>query len=208
MHAISDNGMVSDASVMPPFKIGSDPRNDWLKWKRAFERFLKANSVEEDGEKCDLLLVLGGMELQSYYDKVFKWKVQTPTADGSGDLMQVKYDSAVLSLDKYFAPQSKKRFERHLLIAMKQEEQEPFEEFVFRLQDQANRCAFADVDDMIVDQIIEGCKSSDLRKRLLTEDVTLNDSIILGKTLEEVQKQTKEYERHPLAVKTLELRNE
>lgn len=208
MHAISDNGMVSDASVMPPFKIGSDPRNDWLKWKRAFERFLKANSVEEDGEKCDLLLVLGGMELQSYYDKVFKWEVQTPTADGSGDLMQVKYDSAVLSLDKYFAPQSKKRFERHLLIAMKQEEQEPFEEFVFRLQDQANRCAFADVDDMIVDQIIEGCKSSDLRKRLLTEDVTLNDSIILGKTLKEVQKQTKEYERHPLAVKTLELRNE
>lgn len=200
--------MVSDASVMPPFKIGSDPRNDWLKWKRAFERFLKANSVEEDGEKCDLLLVLGGMELQSYYDKVFKWEVQTPTADGSGDLMQVKYDSAVLSLDKYFAPQSKKRFERHLLRAMKQEEQEPFEEFVFRLQDQANRCAFADVDDMIVDQIIEGCKSSDLRKRLLTEDVTLNDSIILGKTLEEVQKQTKEYERHPLAVKTLELRNE
>lgn len=194
------NVIVSDASVMPPFKIGSDPRNDWLKWKRAFERFLKANSVEEDVEKCDLLLVLGGIELQSYYDKVFKWEVQTPTADGSGNLVQVKYDSAILSLDKYFAPQCQKCFERHLLRAMQQEEQEPFEEFVFRLQDQANRCAFADVDDMIVDQIIEGCKSTDLRKRLLIEDLALNDSITLGKTLEEVQRQTKEYDRHPLTV--------
>lgn len=83
---------------------------------------------------------------------------------------------------------------------MKQEEQEFFEEYVFRLQDQANRCAFADADDMIVDQIIEGCKSSDLRKRLLTEDVTLSEAINLGKTLEEVQKQTKEYERHPSTV--------
>ncbi|XP_062557310.1 uncharacterized protein LOC134222183 [Armigeres subalbatus] len=173
--------------------IGVNGKGPW--------RFLKANGVVEDVEKYDLLLVLGGIELQAYYDKVFKWEVQTPAGDGSDELVPIKYDSAILSLDKYFAPQTKKRFERHLLRAMKQEEQEPFEEYVFRLQDQANRCAFADVDDMIVDQIIEGCKSSDLRKRLLTEDVTLSDSIILGKTIEEVQKQTREYERHPSTIR-------
>lgn len=100
--------IVSDASAMPPFKIGSDPRNDWIRWKRAFERFLRANAIDNDVEKYDLLLVLGGIDLQSYYDKVFKWEVQTPADDGSGELVQVKYDSAIVSLDKYFAPQSKK----------------------------------------------------------------------------------------------------
>lgn len=180
---------------MPAFKISNDSRNDWIKWKRAFERFVKANSIESDAEKYDLLLVLGGIELKSYYDKVPKWVVQIPEASGSGELISLQFESAITSLDKYFAPQSNKRFERHLLRAMKQEDQEPFEEYVFRLQDQANRCMFADVDDVIVDQIIEGCKSSDLRKRLLTEDLTLNSSITLGKTLEEVLKQTKEYEK-------------
>ncbi|XP_055633824.1 uncharacterized protein LOC129774155 [Toxorhynchites rutilus septentrionalis] len=182
---------------MPTFKTGNDPRNDWLKWRRAFERFIKANDIDSDVEKYDLLLVLGGIELQSYYDKVLKWDVRTPSNDESGELVSLKYDSAITSLDKYFVPQTHKRFERHLLRSMKQEDQEPFEEFVFRLQDQANRCAFVDVDDMLVDQIIEGCKSSDLRKRLLTEDMTLNSSITLGKTLEEVQKQTKEFEKLP-----------
>ncbi|XP_058816871.1 uncharacterized protein K02A2.6-like [Topomyia yanbarensis] len=200
IYAILECASCNDASAMPPFKISSDPRGDWLKWKRAFERFLKANSIQEDTEKYDLLLVLGGLELQSYYDKVFRWEVQTPAVDGSGELVLVKYDSGIMSLEKYFAPQSKKRFERHLLRAMKQEELEPFEEYVFRVQDQANRCAFTDIDDMIVDQIIEGCKSSDLRKRLLTEDTTLRDLITLGKTLEEVQRQTRQYERHPTTI--------
>lgn len=98
---------------MPPFKIGSDPRNDWLKWKRAFERFLKANSVEEDGEKCDLLLVLGGMELQSYYDKVFKWEVQTPTADGSlSEFPKVPDVSLRIQIDESVQPiaQAARRF--------------------------------------------------------------------------------------------------
>lgn len=47
---------------------------------------------------------------------------------------------------------------------MKQDQTENFEEFVFRLKDPANRCQFTDADDMIVDQVIEGCCSSDLRK--------------------------------------------
>ncbi|XP_055614878.1 uncharacterized protein LOC129761190 [Toxorhynchites rutilus septentrionalis] len=78
---------------------------------------------------------------------------------------------------------------------MKQHEHERFEEFVFRLQEQTNRCAFIGTDDALLDQIIEGCRSSELRKKLLTNDVTLNDAISFGKILEEVQKQTKKYEK-------------
>lgn len=190
--------LVIDASAMPPFKIGADPRNDWIKWKRALERFLNANKVEQDEEKFNLLLVLGGIDLQTYYDKVAKWEVQK-TIDENEEVLEevivLKYESAILSLDEYFAPQLKKRFERHILRSMRQNNQEPFEEFVYRLREQANRCIFSDVDDMIVDQVIEGCSSTELRKRLLTTEMSLAEVISLGKTLEEVQKQTREYER-------------
>nr|XP_029710331.1 uncharacterized protein LOC115256207 [Aedes albopictus] len=184
-----------NAAVMPAFKAGTDPRNDWLKWKHSFERFITANKVEDDNDKCNLLLVLGGLELQTYFDKITKWSVLAGTNDGTEPTVVLQYESAILSLDKYFAPQTNKRFERHLLHALKQDENEGFEEYIFRLQDQAKRCMFADEDDVIVDQVIEGCRSAELRKRLLTEDLTLNETVMLGKTIEEVQKQTKMFDK-------------
>ncbi|XP_053686375.1 uncharacterized protein LOC128735919 [Sabethes cyaneus] len=78
---------------------------------------------------------------------------------------------------------------------MKQEDSEAFHEFVFKLQNQAKRSNFVDLDDMVIDQVIEGCKSTELRKKLLTEDMKLNDVMTLGKTLEEVQRQSKQYEK-------------
>lgn len=188
---------VLDSSAMPPFKIGVDPRNDWMKWRKAFDRFLRANKIVDDEEKFDLLLVIGGIELQEYYDKITKFEVQYFLP--SGESVTLQYDSAVTSLEKYFAPQLNKRFERHLFRAMKQDDNEPFNEFVFRLQDQAKRSDFIDVDDMVIDQVVEGCKSTELRKKLLTDDLTLNDVMTLGKTIEEVQKQSKQYERPNLS---------
>lgn len=178
---------------MPPFKVGVDPRNDWMKWQKAFDRFLRANKINDDEEKFDMLLVLGGLELQEYYDKVSKYEVQQ-VAD-SGETVVLQYDSAITSLEKYFAPQLNKRFERHLFRAMKQEDNEPIHEFIFRLKNQAKRSNFVDADDMVIDQVIEGCKSTELRKKLLTDDLKLNDVMMLGKTIEEVQRQSKQYER-------------
>lgn len=74
--------LIIDASAMPPFKVGTDPRNDWIKWKRALDRFLQANKIEEDEEKFNLLLVLGGIDLQSYYDKVAKCKKKWEECNG------------------------------------------------------------------------------------------------------------------------------
>lgn len=178
---------------MPAFKVGSDPRNDWLKWRKAFERFIAANVIDDDDEKLNMLLVLGGIELQSYYDKIDKCHVGVPTVEGSSEMRILKYESAVLTLEKYFAPQLNKRFERHQFRALKQEMGESFEDFVFKLKEQANRCNFYDTDDMIVDQIIEGCSSVELRKKLLTEEKNLTEALMIGRTIEEVQKQTKQY---------------
>lgn len=181
---------------MPSFSIGSDPRSNWEKWKRAFERFIAANNIIADEEKYNLLLVLGGIELQSHFDKLDQVQVCVPIQN-SNELLVLKYESAIQAFDNHFAPQLNKRFERHQFRALKQEHSECFEDFIFRLREQGNRCQFVDSDDMIIDQIIEGCYSTDLRKKLLTEEKTLLEILQLGKTMEEVQKHAKEYDKTP-----------
>ncbi|XP_062537714.1 uncharacterized protein LOC134206050 [Armigeres subalbatus] len=195
--------MKIDAAVMPAFSIGSDPRNDWMKWKRAFERFIAANGVTEDEEKYNLLLVIGGIELQTYFDKLDSVQVGVPIGTDGASLRILKYESAVFALDSHFAPQLNKRFERHQFRALKLEQSEVFEDFLFRLKGQASRCKFSDPDDMIVDQVIEGCVSVELRKKLLTEEKTLTEVVQLGKTIEEVQKHAMEYGSSSMAVQGL-----
>lgn len=155
------------------------------------------NRIDDDNEKADLLFLLGGPELDRQYQKVVKIeKHRTATTDGNPEaIILLKYDTAIASLDAYFAPQLNKRFERHNLRAIKQEQDELFVDFVNRLREQAARCDFKDEEDAVIDQIIEGCGSTDLRKKLLTDDKSLVEVMNLGKSLEKVQDQTKAYEK-------------
>ncbi|XP_053681666.1 uncharacterized protein K02A2.6-like [Sabethes cyaneus] len=184
-----------DASVVPPFKPGRDARNDWLKWKRVLERYLKLSKVTEEEDKCDLLLVLGGIDLQDQYEKIVHYEVIATERDEDGNENRRvdKYASIILSLDNYYAPKTNKRYERHLLRSIKQDENEPFDDFINRLREQANRCEFTDVNDAAIDQIIEGCISQDFRKKLLAEDKTFEEVLQLGKVMEDIQAQSKTY---------------
>lgn len=186
---------VLDASVVPPFKPSRDARTDWLKWKRVLERYLKLNKITEEEDKCDLLLVLGGIDLQDQYDKIVHYEVTTTDIGETGvEIQRVdKYASIILSLDRYYAPKTNKRYERHLLRNIKQDENESFDDFVNRLREQANRCEFADVNDATVDQIIEGCISHDFRKKLLSEEKSFEEVLQLGKAMEDIQVQSKAY---------------
>lgn len=188
---------VLDATVVPPFKPGRDPRNDWLKWKRALELYLKLSKITEEEEKCDLLLVLGGIELQDQYEKIVHYQVIVTERNESGiDEQRIdKYGSMILSLDRYYAPRTNKRYERHMLRNIKQEENESFDNFVNRVREQANRCEFVDVNDASIDQIIEGCFSHDFRKKLLSEEKTFEEILQLGKAMEDLQAQCKAYQK-------------
>lgn len=156
---------------------------------------MKLSKITDEEEKCDILLVLGGIELQDQYEKIVHYEViVTGQNDEGADEQRVdKYASIILSLDTYYAPKTNKRYERHLLRSIKQEENEPFENFVNRTREQANRCEFIDINDATVDQIIEGCLSHDLRKKLLSEEKTFEEILQLGKAMENLQAQCKTY---------------
>lgn len=184
----------TDASVVPAFKIGEDPRNDWIRWKRVVERYLEANDITDDQEKFNLLLVLGGIDLQDQYDKIIKYEVTVPTPTDPKVLAISHYQSAIYSLEAYFAPKTNKRYERHILRAIRQEETETFDDFVNRVVGQANKCEYSDVHDMVIDQITEGCASTDLRKKILSEEMTFADVCKQGKALERIKAQNRSFE--------------
>lgn len=153
---------------------------------------MKLSKVTDEEEKCDLLLVLGGIELQDQYEKIVHYEVMTTDAETDEQRVD-KYASIILSLDRYYVPRTNKRYERHLLRSIKQEETESFDNFVNRIREQANRCEFADVSDATIDQIIEGCLSQDFRKKLLSEDKSFEEILQLGKAMEDLQTQCKAY---------------
>lgn len=67
-----------------------------------------------------------------------------------------------------------------------------------RLRDQAFKCMFDNLDEHIMDQIIETCASSELRKKILTMDseATLSKVVSLANTLQVVSNQIGNYEKN------------
>lgn len=76
---------------------------------------------------------------------------------------------------------------------LKQRENENFDDFVARIRTQANRCSFVDTDDAIIDQIIEGCASRTLRKKLLKDDLNIGQVVAEGKMEENIDTQDRAY---------------
>ena len=71
--------MLADASVLPAFKPGNDPRTAWESWIKALERYLSLSKITDDQQKLDYLLVMGGIEMQQIYDRIEKYDVHLST---------------------------------------------------------------------------------------------------------------------------------
>ena len=78
------------------------------------------------------------------------------------------------SLDAHFAHQVNIPFERHQFRQAKQEESETVDQFVLRLFQLFENCEFGEgKEEHIRDQLINKCRSHNLRKKLLEVSRTL-----------------------------------
>lgn len=180
---------------MPPFKVTANARDDWEKWKRCVENYMKACKITDDEEKYQLVIVIGGIELQDYFEKVVKKEVKTQDPSDTTKEIVLQYDSLIASLDNYFTRKTHKRFERNLFWDMKQLEEENFDDFVNRIRQQARKCEFHDMNDMVMDLILRGCRSVQLRNRMLSEEMTFDQVTQYGRTMEDVKIQSKAFEK-------------
>ena len=181
-----------------PFEIVADRSRlpvEWQKWKRELERYFDACGISSQWEKRSQLLHLAGPDLQEIFDHL----------PGVEDIPHVVrdppyYDVAIQKLDEHFEPMRRRNYERHLFRQIEQKQDERFADFVLRLRIQAKRCEFdrfdrREVEDRLIEQIVESCRSKELRRHILAKDMSLDEIVTLGTTLADVQQQMNELDR-------------
>lgn len=77
--------------------------------------------------------------------------------------------------------------DRNIFKTMEQSHEEEFVSFVERLQRQSNKCHFVDPEDQLRDQIIAGCSSNKLSREAIEGNMTLQQVVARGKTIEEAE---------------------
>lgn len=199
---------------MQPFNVNEDDGNcaiDWQNWIRSFELFLDVNEIEKSEKKRDWLLHFAGPKVQEIYfnlppdeiDEV-ETDISINPNDTNGDNTNVAgegikskqvdpYQEVVNKLQKYFAPKTNETFERHVFRQMRQKPDEKIDRFMLRLRTQAKRCGFTDQSDQnLRDQLIVGCKSTQLRRKMLSRDnESLDTFIFTARIMESVAEQEK-----------------
>ena len=125
--------------------------------------FLEAKGLSKDSQRTALLRHCAGQDVQD-----------TLTDPGPVPEGDTEYAKAMRSLDSYFFPQVKNPFERLEFRQAKQDESETADQFVMKLFQLSEHCEFGEAkEEHIRDQLIDKCKSHNLRKKLLEAGGTL-----------------------------------
>ncbi|XP_029166467.1 uncharacterized protein K02A2.6-like isoform X1 [Nylanderia fulva] len=189
--------LASTLTSLNCFDCDGDPASvgtRWEKWKRALEIYLLALNIDKPANKRATLLHTGGLTLQDIYYNIPGAHVDE--AEGVD-----VYKVALNKLDEYFSPKQSKVYERHLFRLIKQEESEKFEKFLLKLRNQANKCKFTNIEEHLIDQIVEKCNSTELRKKILStgDNMTLDQIISEANALEAVSRQLEVFNKKDLS---------
>ena len=153
--------------TFPPFDCTSEPSSigeRWKKWKDRFLNFLVAMDIKDDTRKRATSDIFA-------------------TLPETGEAKDFKI--ALGKLDEHFNPQKNISFAVYLFRQCQQQTHESLDQFCTRLREKASHCNFADKDAEIKQQIIQGCKSSKLRRRAQREpQLTLQKLLTDGRCLE------------------------
>ena len=169
---------------MPPF----DPKMDistvaqrWQQWLKRFKRYLLAMDIKSKARQRAMLLYAAGPEVEAIFD--------TLPDNGEDD----DFDTACEKLNEYFSPSKNVAFEVYKFRQARQQEHETLDAYYTRLCTLAKTCEFADTNIELKQQIIEGCLSNRLRRKILMEkNLNLSQILDYGRILARTDQQTKE----------------
>lgn len=192
---------MDSSRAIPPFRCNEIEKTrlhkEWQIWKRSLEYYFEAEDITDQKRKRAKLLHLGGPQLQAVFQSL-------PNSEKFAVVAVEKayYDVAIQAFDEFFQPGRQDVLERHNLRRMKQLEGERFAEFIMRIRQQIEECGVDKyepevrkilTDIMLTDTIVEGCLSEELRKQILQKDRSVEEIEDIGKSLEGVQKQMKDF---------------
>ena len=187
--------------LSPPSTVASR----WEKWLKSFNIYVSALGGQlTPARKSALLLHVGGSKLQELKETLV---LEENTEDDT-------FVALVKALNKYFMPRKSIRYERFLFRECCQQQNERTDAYVTRLRALCSHCDFVCsckislVDDMILDQVIQNCSSSDLRKKYLREEnITLTRLLEIARAFEAADSQTANIEKKVASVASVRKSN-
>lgn len=175
------------------FDVETDPSTlgqRWNRWFRSFEIYIMAKNITGNDRKKALLLHHAGEQVQDIWFTLNESSQEPAEGDNI-------YNVCKDALMNYFSPKGNHTFQRHILRSMGQNEGESISHYIARLRTQSVNCGLEQYNDtLVIDQLIEKCLSTDLRKELLKEgdNLTLDRAIGLATSWEAAERQAKKIE--------------
>jgi hypothetical protein len=170
--------------INQPITFNNQPE-EWTSYVALFDMYFTAANINDNNRKLALLLYCGGEELRKVYSSL-----AVPLRDAEGALLQHEvegaqvninpYQTSVTALNNYYNPRANVIFERSKFRSLSQTSNETSMQFITRLRTGIRSCDFVNYteDAAIVDQYVEKCCSSKMRRLLLKEQNLTTDIII------------------------------
>ena len=173
---------IDDLTSVKPFDPHGEPSGVGRRWQRWLKQ-LKSFSVYADSkglliaaDKADnkiqrraLLLHSAGEAIQEIFE----------TLADTGEAKD--YEKAVKALNDYFIPKVNSTYQNQLFRSMEQQDGETVAQFVTRLRQVVKDCDYGDqAENQIRDQVVQRCKSHELRKKLLEKGEKLTLELLLS----------------------------
>jgi hypothetical protein len=154
-------------NISPPANLDvkkPDVKTAWPKWKKAWKRYLLLSGIHTQSKEfiANLLLHTMGPDAEEVFDG-FAFENDNDADDP---------DVVLQKFDEYFVGASRDFIERMKFFRRKQQAGETFEQFLNELRNMSKSCGFCDcmLDIMIMDRIIDGHKSQDVKEKLIAQD--------------------------------------
>ena len=173
-----------------PFDCTGNPTSvgpRWRRWKRSFEFFLEAKCITKEAQKTSLTFALRWTGCTGHFCYA---ECLGPAPNG-----ETQYAKAMRLLDANFLPQVNIPFEQHQFRQAKQEESETTDQLVTRLFQLSENWRTSD-EEKVRDQLIDKCRSHDLRKKLLAVSgkLTLQKARDIARSMEAAESQARSME--------------
>ena len=180
--------VAADISGIPHFDCTETtslgPR--WKRWKKAFEFYIIGKGVTQKEQKYALLMHTAGMEVQELFETL---------PDIAREEADDDYTIALKKLDNYFMQKTNVVYERNVFNNMAQSDGESVDQYIIRLQRQADLCDFGDKrNENLRQQVVHKCSSHELRYKLLEKGnaLTFADVQSISRNMEVLNLQAKQ----------------
>lgn len=176
--------MAQPSVTVSPLRTTGDMAENWRKFKRNYEAFIRAYyDCASDEKKIAILLHAGGDIVNDAFDSFFLTKSERR------NLRKV-----ITAFDNYFLPST--THERHLFFSRKQLPGESYQDFLVALQILSNSCDFGNLKESLVkDMFISGVSEKSVRDVLLRTTTDIDSVLDICRTMEVINQQIRHFKK-------------